>query len=110
MSYIVVVPEAIKDRIRSWELSFEAEDKLYETLENELKDGPEGKCSRIVMGPLVCAIAFQDPILLGVSHYCNFWVTLCANEVHVLNCFHKEEECWDPESDDRPDYDNLLGE
>jgi hypothetical protein len=99
MNFTVVVPEPIRDEIRSWGLSIEAEDKLYEVLENELRTGHEEKCSRLAAPAptYLFDLEFQDPCILGITHSCTFWLTYGPRDdaLYVMHCTHSQDEHWD---------------
>jgi hypothetical protein len=99
VSFIVVVPEPLRNEISSWGLSIDAELLLYERLESDLADGHEDKLPRLAAPSptYIYDLEFQDPLLLGIRHYCTFWLTYgeLDNALYVRQCTHKQVECWD---------------
>jgi|GEM_PF-5175337 len=80
-------------------MSIEAEDLLYELLETNLADEHETKCSRLAAPSptFVYDLDFQDPLILGITHRCTFWLTYGPRDdaLYVHQCTHEQLECWD---------------
>jgi hypothetical protein len=103
--YTIVVPDNIAEVIRSWNLAIDAEDLVYEGLE-ELENDPFSKCVQFPgPGPTLCYnFDFDDPLVLGKIHYLSVYLTLgpLENHLYVFQCVHNEREEWttDEEADE----------
>jgi hypothetical protein len=99
VSFIVVALPPIQDEIRSWGLSIDAEDLLYKLLGEELAEGHEQKCARLsAPSPtFVYDLDFQDPCVLGITHFCTFWLTYGEQDdaLYIRQCQHRQEEKWE---------------
>jgi len=69
VSYEIVVPVPISEKVSSWELSVEVEDEFYQALD-ELGEDHFSKCNRIAApGPTwVSTFTVNDPFLLNTHH------------------------------------------
>ena len=99
MNYTVVIPDPIVDKIVSWGLSLEAEEQLYQRLEDDLREGHKDKCSCLAAPSptFVYSLELQDPAIRGLMHSYTFWLTYgeLESRLYVRECDHEQDECWD---------------
>ena len=98
VTYVIAVPDPMRDEIGSWGLSPEAEDELYARLEPGLTSEELDECWRLAAPSptFVLDVDFQDPVVLGVTHSCTFYLTFGEKDdtLYIRGGQHTEREDW----------------
>jgi hypothetical protein len=96
VEYCVIVPDPIRDEIRlALSLSDDAEDNLYELLENALAYGHEETCFRLAAPSptYVYKLSFFHPCLNDGRVLLTFWLTYGARDDGLYVMQWGSQEC-----------------
>jgi hypothetical protein len=103
VSFVVVVPEPIRDEIDSWGLAFEVVDEFYRRLQADLEYGHEHTCLRLAAPTptFIYKVDIADPTGPWVTHWFTVYLTYGGREdgLYVMQCDHEAKEGVDGEGD-----------
>lgn len=111
MAYEIAIPEPIQDKIASWGLPVEVEDRFYAELEGGFT---QEELDRLWKHPgpgfaYVYNLDFQDPLNCWTTYFFTLWLVRgsLANQLYIYQCNYEAKEGWSLEGQYdgyEPDY------